>query len=87
MTDLDDLIARLLAVDVDSDHDCYMNAPIFAEAAAALEDLRDENERLRVAAAGCDKAMRLAEGVIVAKRELFALAEARNAIRAALKHQ
>lgn len=45
MTDLDDLIARLLAVDVDSDHDCYMNAPIFAEAAAALEALRDEVAR------------------------------------------
>ncbi len=52
MTDIDDLIARLLAVDVDSDHDCYMNAPIFAEAAAALESLRDEVARKDAALRG-----------------------------------
>ena len=80
MTDLDDLIARLK----DPQRPLKFWGRDMAEAAAALEALRDEVARLRVAAAGCDKAMRLAEGVIVAKRELFALAEARNAIRAAL---
>jgi hypothetical protein len=40
---MSDIVERLRAVDVQSDHDCYMNAPLFAEAAAEIKRLRARN--------------------------------------------
>jgi hypothetical protein len=58
--------------------------PASPEAAAALDAKDAEIVALRQALGGADSAMKLAEGVIVSKRELFALAQAREAARAAL---
>lgn len=54
------------------------------DANAAIAALEAERDALRVALGGADSAMKMAEGVVVSKRELFALAQARKAARAAL---
>ena len=63
----------------------YVRADVAKREAAAALDAKDaEIATLRQALGGADTAMRLAEGVIVSKRELFALAQARASARAAL---
>ena len=55
-----------------------------AAMAGRVRLLEAEIATLRQALGGADSAMKLAEGVIVSKRELFALAQARASARAAL---